>query len=286
MLEEPSWQAVVISLKLIDKLLIAGADGRSLRMVRALQENNEMKPRFIGAKPRKKEKMAIRFLPLCGCILFALIISAAFGEDAFEPVKVVYMTNGETIYCQMGSIEGTKMVLRKANGSVSVPLQNVNFEKTFPKYQKQEGETVLLVHAGQLYRDEFIIVSNLRMIHEEENTASRTAQVTILCDVINRSDPCQVRVSVLAKDFQGNSRFAIDLDSDSRVGRDEKAVLKRRLGASEAKLENLITNLKIGDVERRNVQPKGEYEDSLKAKLSPERVREQKIKSLKEAFLK
>jgi len=285
MLKEPSWQAVVSSLKLIDKLLVAGAEGLSLQMVRALQEKNEMKLRFIGAKPRKKEKMAIRFLPLCGCILFALITSAAFGEDAFEPVKVVYMANGETIYCQMGSIEGTKMVLRKANGSVSVPLQNVNFEKTFPKYQKQEGETVLLVHAGQLYRDEFIIVSNLRMIREEENTPSRTAQVTILCDVINRSDPCQIRVSVLAKDLQGNSRFAIDLDSDSRVGKDEKAVLKRRLGASEAKLEPLIAALRVGDVERRDVQQKGEEEDSLKGKWSAERLREQKIRSLKERFL-
>jgi hypothetical protein len=244
-----------------------------------------MKVTSIEAKPRKKKQMGTRFFLLCGGILFASITSVAFGEDAFEPVKVVYMANGEAIYCQMGSIEGTRMVCHKANGSVSVPLQKVNFEKTFPKYKKQEGETVLLVHAGQLYRDEFNIVSNLRMVREEENTASRTAQVTILCDVINRSDPCQIRVSVLAKDLQGNSRFAIDLDSDSRVGKDEKAVLKRRLGASEAKLEPLIAALRVGDVERRDVQQKGEEEDSLKGKWSAERLREQKIRSLKERFL-
>jgi hypothetical protein len=254
-------------------------------MVRALHEHRGMRITFMQAKPRQKKAMGTRFFLLCGCILFASITSVAFGEDEFDPVKVVYMSTGEAIYCQMGSIEGTQMVLRKANGSVSVPLQKVDFEKTFPKYKKQEGETVLLVHAGQLYRDEFTIVSNLRMVREEGNSPSRTAQVAILCDVINRSDPCEIRVSVLAKDFRGSSRFAIDLDSDSMVQREEKSVLKKRLGASEANLEPLIATLRVGDVERRNVK-KGEDGDSLRARMGPERVREQKIRSLKEIFLK
>ena len=227
--------------------------------------------------------MAKRTALCFGWALFASIASVAFGEDAFDPVKVVYMANGEAIYCQMGSIEGTEMVCRKANGSVSVPLSKVDFEKTFPRYPLQEGETVLLVHAGQLYRDEFTIVSNLRMIRE---SASPAGQVAILCDVINRSDPCQIRVSVLAKDLRGNSRFAVDLDSEKRVGRDEKAVLKTRLGASESKLEPLIAALKVGDLERRNIRKPGEEEDILRAKLGSERMREQKIRSLKEAFLK
>ena len=256
-----------------------------MKMVRPLHEHNEMSRTFIPTKPRKKKAMGTRSFLLFCCILFTAIASVALGEDAFDPVKVVYMANGETIYCQMGSIEGTRMVLRKANGSVSVPLQKVDFDKTFPKYKKEEGETVLLVHAGQLYRDEFTIVSNLRMVRERENSTSRATQVAILCDVINRSDPCQIRVSVLAKDLQGSSRFAIDLDSESMVGREEKTVLKKRLEASEANLEPLIATLRVGDVDRRNVK-KGEDEDSLKAKLGPERLREQKIRSLKEAFLK
>ena len=254
-------------------------------MVWALHKHNEMKMLFFQAEPRKKRVMNARSFLLFTFILFISITSGALGEDAFDPVKVVYMANGETIYCQMGSIEGTRMVLRKSNGSVSVPLEKVDFEKTFPKYKKEEGATVLLVHAGQVYRDEFTIVSNLRMIREEEKDPSRTMQVAILCDVINRSDPCQIRVSVLAKDLHGSSRFAIDLDSESRVGREEKTVLKQRLGASEARLEPLITTLRVGDVDRRNVT-KGEDEDSLKAKLRPERLREQKIRNLKEAFLK
>lgn len=223
-------------------------------------------------------------LPLCSGLFLACLASAAFGEDAFDPVKVVYMRNGEAIYCQMGCIEGTKMVCRKANGSVSVPLRSVNFEKTFPKYQKQEGETVLLVHAGQLYRDEFTVVSNLRMVREEEKATSLGGRVAVLCDVINRSDPSQIRVSVLAKDAQGGTRFATDLDSASTVGKEERAVLKRRFGDSEASMEHLIATLKVGGVARRNVE-KREDEEGLKAELSPEKVREQKIRSLKERFL-
>jgi len=233
----------------------------------------------------KRKEMGLRVYLFWCCVLFASIPSIAFGEDPFEPVKVVYMASGEAIYCQMGSIEGTQVVCRKANGSVWVPLENVNFGKTFPKYKKREGETVLLVHAGQLYRDEFTIVSNLRMVREDENTASRTGRVSILCDVINRSDPCRIRVSVLAKDLHGSSRFAIDLDSDPIVGKDGNAALKRQLEPSEANLARLIATLRVGDVERRNVKRKGEGEDSLMGALSAENLREQKIRSLKKAFL-
>lgn len=254
-------------------------------MVRALHEYDRMKNRTIQAKPGKKKSMVKKGLLVCTLMLFLSVPSGALGDDAFDPVKVVYMANGEIIYCHMGSIEGTQMVLRKANGSVSVPLQKVDFEKTFPKYKKEQGETVLLVHAGQLYRDEFIIVSNLRMVREEDHSSSGTGQFSVLCDVFNRGDPCQVRVSVLAKDWQGSSRFAIDLDSDSAVRREGRTVLKKRLGDSEAKLGHLIATLRVGDVERRNVKS-GEEEDILKAKMTPERLREQKMRSLKEAFLK
>lgn len=221
-------------------------------------------------------------------LLFAgllLIPSAALGEDAFDPVKVVHMANGEAIYCQMGSIEGTQMVCRKANGSVSVPLQKVDFERTFPKYKVNEGERILLVHAGQLYRDEFTIVSNLRMIREED-AESRISHVAILCDVTNRSDPCRIRVSVLAKDVQGNSRFAVDLDSDSMIGKDERVVLKKRLGDPDSKLESRISSLRIGDLERRKTGVSGEEEGAMRAKLNAERIREQKVRNLREAFLK
>jgi hypothetical protein len=220
---------------------------------------------------------------LCACFLGASLPSIASGDDAFDPVRVVYMINGEAIHCQMASIEGVRMVCRKANGSVSMPLQNVDFEKTFPKYPRQEGETILLVHAGQLFRDENTIVSNLRMIREEHNGAAGPARLIILCDVINRSDPCEIRVSIIAKDRQGNSRFAMDLDSDARVGKDRRAVLKKPLDPSEHRWENQITALRIGDVERRNILEKGKDDNGT---ISPEKVREQKIRNLKDSFLK
>jgi len=231
----------------------------------------------------KEKKLMI--LLLWACVLPASVPSSAFGEDPFEPVKVIYMAGGETMYCQMGSIEGTQVVCRKANGSIWVPLEKVNLEKTFPKYKKGKGETVLLVHSGQWYRDESTIVSNLRMIREEANTPSGPGQVALLCDVINRSDPCRIRVSILARDRQGSSRFEIDLDSEPPVDKEGKAVLKRRLEVSEAKLAGLITSLRVGDVERRNLDLKKEEDSSFPAGTGPEKLREQKINNLKKALL-
>lgn len=237
---------------------------------------------FSKGKPGNRKGMGKKPLLLCACLLAALNVSGASGEEAFDPVRVVYMTSGEVIQCQMGSIEGVRMVCRKANGSVSVPLKNVDFEKTFPKYKNGAGQEVLLVHAGQLYRDENIIVSNLRMIREEQNGADGPARLVILCDVINRSDPCEIRVSIIAKDRQGNSRFAIDLDSEARVGKDQRAVLLKPLGVSEREVEHQITTLRIGDIERRNLLQKDENDNGI---MSPERLREQKIRNLKESFL-
>lgn len=219
------------------------------------------------------------------CLLVVCLPSVVFGDEVFDPVKVVHMKNGEALQCQMASIEGTRMVCRKANGSVSVPLQSVDLGKTFPKYMSEEGQILLLVHAGQLFRDENTIISNLRMVREEQNGQMGTSPVMILCDVINRSDPCEIRVSVLAKDRLGSSQFAIDLDSDARVGKDQRAVLRRRLGSSESKLENQINSLKVGDVERRNPLSNGE-DDPLQKNLRAEKLRERKIRSLKEVFLR
>jgi hypothetical protein len=236
-------------------------------------------------KSGNKKGMGKKSFLLCACFLAASFASVASGDEAFDPVRVVYMTNGEAIYCQMASLEGVRMVCRKANGSVSVPLRDVDFEKTFPKYERQEGETVLLVHAGQLYRDENIIVSNLRMIREEQNGTEQSALYTILCDVLNRSDPSEIRVSIIAKDGKGSSRFAIDLDSEARLGKDQRAVLKKPLDALARKIENQITTLRVGDVERRNILKKEEAGDGHNGVMSPERLREQKIRNLKEGFL-
>ena len=237
---------------------------------------------FAKAKLGNSKRMGKKHLLLSLCFLLSYLPSVAAGDDAFDPVRVVYMTNGEAIYCQMGSIEGVRMVCRKANGSISVPLRRVDFEKTFPKYKKGEGETVLLVHAGQLYRDEHTLLSNLRMIREEGSASDGAPRLVILCDVINRSESCEIRVSIIAKDGQGNSRFAIDLDSESRVGKAQRAVLKKILDPAERELERQITTLRIGDVERRNLLQKVEDPNGA---MSPERLREQRIRNLKETLL-
>lgn len=241
---------------------------------------------FSRGKAEKKTRMGKKHLLLCTWLFAILFPSVASGEEAFDPVRVIYMINGETIQCQMASIEGIRMVCRKANGSVSLPLQNIDFEKTFPKYKNQEGETLLLVHAGQLYRDENTIVSNLRMIRMGQKGMDEPERLAIFCDVINRAEPCDIRVSVIAKDGQGNSRFAIDIDSESRVGKGQRTVLKKPLAPAERNWGNHITTLRIGDVDRRNIQRKEETVQINNGNMSAERLREQRLRSLKESFLK
>ncbi len=243
--------------------------------------------------------MGKKLILILAFLLAAGLKTAAFGDDVFDPVKVVYMNNGQAVFCQMASIDGTRMVCRRANGSVSLPLENVNFERTFPKYKKHHEEAILLVHAGELYRDKDTIISNLRMIREAGNPAAQAHQESrgssgsqpehyaILCDLVNRSEPCDVRVSVIARDGQGRTQYALDLDSGARVDVDQPVVLKKRLDGAGAKLESQIASLKIADVERRNVLKKKEEEVSISsANVSPEKLREQRIKSLKENFLR
>jgi len=135
--------------------------------------------------------MRRKFLILCGCLLIGSMTSMAFGEEVFEPVNVVYMKNGKAIRCRIGWLEGTKMVCQKFNGTVSLPLQSINLEKTFPKFKKRDGETVLLVHPGEVYRDEHIAVSNVRMIREGPNHSPSItmnpsrSHYALLCDVMN-----------------------------------------------------------------------------------------------------
>ena len=104
-------------------------------------------------------------------VLAGSIPTTVFGEDVFAPVKKVYMNDGKTIECQMGWLDGAKMICRKFGGNVTLPLQSVHFEKTFPKYKRLEGETMLLVHPGPRYQDENIVISNVRMVRVPESQA-------------------------------------------------------------------------------------------------------------------
>ncbi len=239
------------------------------------------------------------FLSFCVLLLFVLLTSNAFGEDVFDPVKVIYLKNGEPIRCQIGVLEGTRAVCRNFGGSMSVPLRMIDLEKTFPKFKRREGETIILFHPGQVYRDENIILSNLRMVREDErgptydHPGSRSSSdiqpshYVILFDVMNRGDSCEVSAIVALRDEQGNIIDQVDVLSESRVPAGDTAVLKKRLEFTKGNLENQIGSLKIGSVERKNVVAKSETESSRStAKLTPAQLREGKIKTLTEIFLR
>jgi hypothetical protein len=228
-----------------------------------------------------------------------LLKSVAFGDDVFEPVRVVHMNNGKSIQCRIGWLDGTKMVCQKFNGSVTLPLQSVDLEKTFPKFRKREGETILLIHPGQVYRDQNVTVSNLRMIrkgassttHNSQRnrspTRSRSAHYAVLCEVTNRGDPSDISVSIAAKDMRGTIRHKIDLASESSVRTGDIATLRKQLHVSGIHLESQIGSLGIKDVERNNIlEEKEEESTSSKLNVSPDKLREEKIRALKALFLK
>jgi hypothetical protein len=189
----------------------------------------------------KMGKIKKGVLSFCACLLFGSLTTNAFGEDIFDPVKVIYLKNGEPMRCQIGVIEGTRAVCRNFGGSASVPLRIIDLEKTFPKFKRREGETIILVHPGQVYRDENIILSNLRMVREDEggptydHPGSRSpsnlqpSHYVIFFDVMNRGDSCEVRATVAFRDKQGNVFHQIDVPSEFRVPARGMAFLKKQL---------------------------------------------------------
>ena len=223
-------------------------------------------------------------------LAFALagsIPSIAFSNDVFAPVRKVYMNDGKEIECQMGWLDGARMICRKFGGNMTLPLQSVNFEKTFPKYKMGDGETVLLVHPGPRYQDENIVISNVRMVRGLESQAKNSS--VVVCEIMNRGDPCEVRVVVNALDAQGKIIHQIDIVSESRLDIGESSILKRPLDGPGAALENQMIFLKVSHVERSNVQEtllNGKKAEYGTAGGSQDRVRMEKIKALKEAFLK
>ena len=83
------------------------------------------------------------------------------------------------------------MICRKFGGNVTLPLQSVNFEKTFPKYKNVDGETVLLVHPGPRYQDENIVISNVRMVRGPESSR----QTLLSCGLRNHEPRGSLRSS-------------------------------------------------------------------------------------------
>jgi len=213
------------------------------------------------------------------------IPTIAFSEDVFAPVKNVYMNDGKTIECQMGWLDGAKMICRKFGGNMTLPLQSVDFKKTFPKYAKVDGETVLLVHPGPRYQDENIVISNIRMVRMTGSQAKNSC--VVVCEIMNRGDPCDVRVVVNALDAQGKILHQIDVPSESRLDTGEAAILRRRLDGLGTGLENQMSSLKVTNVERRNVLVSviaGKNGD--RTGTSQDKIRENKFKALKEIFLR
>jgi hypothetical protein len=205
-----------------------------------------------------------------------------FSEDVFAPVKKVYMNDGKEIECQMGWLDGAKMVCRKFGGNVTLPLHSIDFEKTFPKYKKAEGETVLLVHPGPRYQDENIVISNVRMVRLSESNAKSSCVVVF--ETLNRGDPCDVRVVVNALDAQGRVLDQVDVSSASRLDTGETSVLKRRLDGTGTALENQMISFKVSRVERSNVEKT--LLNGKRADGTQSTAREEKIRALKEILLR
>jgi hypothetical protein len=229
-------------------------------------------------------------------LIFALVFvgsmaAPAFSEDVFAPVKKVYMNDGKVIECQMGWLGGAKMICRIFGGNMTLSLQSVDFKKTFPKYRNGEGETVLLVHPGPRYQDENVVISNVRMVRLPESNAKTSC--VVVCEILNRGDPCQVRVVMNALDSQGRVLSQIDIPSESRLDTGDSPVLKRRLDGAAAGLENQMVSLKVIQVERSNIEASplnGKKANFGTTGSGPNgtqnTAREEKIRALKETFLK
>lgn len=220
-------------------------------------------------------------------VFLGSIPATAFGEDVFAPVKKVYLNDGKVIECQMGWVDGNKMICRKFGGNMTLPLQSINFEKTFPKYKIAEGEAVLLVHPGPRYQDENIVISNVQMVRRPEGQAMSPSSVVF--DIMNRGVPCEVRVALNALDAQGRVLHQIDVLSESRLETGESSLLRKQLDGPLTALENQMFSLKVTQVERSSIQEtplNGKSEEHGTAGGKQDRDRTEKIRVLTETFLK
>ena len=217
------------------------------------------------------------------------------GEDkdaaAFEELTLAgYGPHGAALMvdCVTDNRNRTISELRHAfskfGGNMTLPLQSVDFGKTFPKYKKAEGETVLLVHPGPRYQDENIVISNVRIVRGSESQARNSCFVVF--ELLNRGDPCDVRVVVNALDSQGRFMTQIDVPSERRLDTAESSILKRRLDGQGAALENQMITLKVSQVERSNVLVTLVNGSKQGSDGSQNRAKEEKIRLLKEAFLR
>lgn len=239
-------------------------------------------------RPWERMGMKKLYFLILAFFFVGFIPAIAFSDDVFAPVRKVYMNDGKMIECQMGWLDGARMICRKFGGNVTLPLQSVNFEKTFPKYKSVDGEKVLLVHPGPRYQDENIVISNVRIVRGPETHGKSSCLV--VCEIMNRGDPCEVRVVVNALDAQSKTLHQIDITSESRLDTGESSILRSKLDGAGAALENQMIFLKVSQVERSNVLEsllngkKANYKTA--ADGNQDGVREEKIRALKETFLK
>ncbi|MCU0594726.1 MAG: hypothetical protein MUC98_04585 [Desulfobacterota bacterium] len=232
----------------------------------------------------------IHFLVLV-CLFAGSFPANAWSQDVFAPVKKVYMNDGKVIECQMGWLDGAKMICRKFGGNVTLPLQSVHFEKTFPKYKGVEGETVLLVHPGPRYQDENIVINNVRMVRGPDSQSK--SPCTVVFEIMNRGDPCEVRVAVSALDAQGRVLHQIEIPSEVRLDTGETSLLKKQLEGPAAGLETQMSYLKVTQVERSHIQETllngkkaGQGTAGTSADGTQDRAKQEKIRALKDQFLR
>jgi len=115
----------------------------------------------------------------------------------------------------------------------------------------------------------------------------------VVFEIMNRGDPCEVRVVVNALDAQGKILHQIDIPSESRLDTGESTLLKKRLDGPGAGLENQMSFLKVSQVERSNVQEsllngkKADYGTTgSSADGAQDKAKQEKIRALKEIFLR
>jgi hypothetical protein len=127
----------------------------------------------------------------------------------------------------------------------------------------------------------------VRIVRGPESQAKSSSNVVL--EIMNRGDPCEVRVAVNALDAQGRILHQIEVPSESRLDTGESSLLKKRLEGPLALLENQMSFLKVSQVERSNVQEtllngkKAEYGTAAGAQ---DKARQEKIRALKEIFLR
>jgi hypothetical protein len=227
--------------------------------------------------PMQCSAIKILFLFLAVWTGFGFLPHRSAGQNNPDNLTVIYLKNGRQIECDMGWVEGEKIVYRKFGGNLALPLREIDLDKTFAKSVEREKEKIIVQYPGNVYQHEGVTLFDLTMTREllrkvrnsdwgnQQYIEQEKTVYEILCSVRNDGNPCRVSVELIALDAKGYVLGSAYWSSSSLLWEGDLAELRTKVGMKEGTREG-IKAVKVNKVIRSEFIP--QHEDQKRSQTS------------------